>query len=331
MDLHIIMTPLYILVSAIMLAFHSTFTALGMPSGGGATWVFSIVGLVLVIRTLLIPLFVKQIKSQRAMQLIQPEVKKIQEKYKHDRQLQSQKLMELYKERKANPFTSCLPILAQSPFFFALFLVLKGIQTGQPRGLMTTEKINEAVNAHIFGAQLFDTFQGAHTTSAKVLAGVLIVLMTASTFYQQRQLIMKNMPESALTGPFAQQQKIMMYVMPLIFGFSGFVFPIGVLIYWLTTNLWSLGQQMVVIRRMPAPGSKAEKIFLERQAAKADGAGIVSRGPKALWAKVRGRSADTEQTSTGSSENDHSTKPPTSSPPPSSRQQPKKTSRSKRR
>ncbi len=328
-NLHFLMEPLYKLVSFIMLSFHWIFTSIGLPNNGGVTWVLSIIGLVLVVRTFLIPLYVKQIKAQRAMQLIQPEVKKIQQKYKHDRQLQSQKLMELYKERKANPFTSCLPLLAQSPFFFALFMVLKGISQNHPRGFMTHEKVTQALDAHLFGAKLFDTFTQTHSLSAKIVAATLIVTMTASTFFQQRQLIMKNMPEAALTGSFAQQQKIMMYVMPIIFGLSGFVFPIGVLVYWLTTNLWSLGQQMVVIHRLPAPGSKAEKLYLERQATKSaqsSSSGIRRFSLSRVTSQQRAQRDEKESSEVSPEET--STPQEKDSP---SRQQPKKKTRSKRR
>jgi YidC/Oxa1 family membrane protein insertase len=94
---------------------------------------------------------------------------------------------------------------------------------------------------------------------------VLIILMSASTFTTQRQLMMKNMPAAALDNPFAKQQKLLLYVLPVVFAVSGVNFPIGVLLYWLTTNVWSMGQQFYVIRRMPAPGSPAEQALLERR------------------------------------------------------------------
>jgi YidC/Oxa1 family membrane protein insertase len=105
--------------------------------------------------------------------------------------------------------------------------------------------------------------------ATKVVTVILIILMSLTTFTTQRQLMTKNMPASALDNPFARQQKMLMYVLPLIFAVSGINFPIGVLIYWLTTNLWSMGQQFYVIRRMPAPGSPAEKALLERRREKA--------------------------------------------------------------
>ncbi len=118
----------------------------------------------------------------------------------------------------------------------------------------------------LFGSPLSDTFLKSDQMGTKILTVVLIVLMSASTFTTQRQLMMKNMPASALDNPFAQQQKILLYVLPLVFAVSGVNFPIGVLLYWLTTNVWSMGQQFYVIRRMPAPGSPAEKALNERRA-----------------------------------------------------------------
>jgi YidC/Oxa1 family membrane protein insertase len=271
-----ILYPLEWVVAWIMVAFHQILSTLGMPETSGWTWALSIVGLVVVIRIILIPLFVKQIKASRGLQLIQPEVKKIQEKYKGktdqaSRQAMTQETMALYKERGTNPFASCLPILLQAPIFFALFRVLNGLKgiaagTRDPIGAMSQELASQAEKSTIFGAQLSDTFLSTDNLSTKILTVVLIALMSLTTFTTQRQLMMKNMPASALDNPFAQQQKLLLYILPVIFAVSGVNFPIGVLIYWLTTNLWSMGQQFYVIRRMPAPGSPAEKALAERRA-----------------------------------------------------------------
>jgi YidC/Oxa1 family membrane protein insertase len=183
--------------------------------------------------------------------------------------------MALYRENGTNPFASCLPILLQSPIFFALFRVLielPGIASGQypPVGPMTPELAAQAEAATIFGAPLSGTFmQAGDNWHIRVVTVVLIIAMSATTFLTQRQLTMKNMPPAALQGPMAQQQKVLLYVLPLIFAFSGVNFPIGVLIYWTTTNLWSMGQQFYTIRRMPAPGSQAEIAMKERKARKA--------------------------------------------------------------
>jgi YidC/Oxa1 family membrane protein insertase len=265
--------PLEYSVAFLMVAFHSALTAVGLPAASGWTWALSIVGLVIVIRILLIPLFVKQIRASRAMQLIQPQMKKIQEKYKGktdtaSRQAMQQETMALYRESGTNPFASCLPILLQSPVFFALFQVLNGISQKRAIGPLDNELVQQADQATLFGARLSDTFLGADTPATQVLTVVLIILMSASTFTTQRQLMTKNMPASALDNPFARQQKVLLYVLPVFFAISGVNFPIGVLIYWLTTNLWSMGQQFYVIRRMPAPGSEAEKALLQRKARK---------------------------------------------------------------
>ena len=271
-----VLNPLELAVAWIMVTWHTALTAIGLPAASGWTWALSIVGLVLVIRVLLIPLFVKQINASRGMQLIQPEMKKIQEKYKgktdpESRQKMTQETMALYKESGTNPLSSCLPILAQSPVFFALFRVLNGIPDHKTVGPLNSELVVQADRATVLGAQLSSSFVHSGNLSTRILTVVLIVLMSVTTFTTQRQLMMKNMPATALDNPFAQQQKILLYVLPLVFAVSGINFPIGVLIYWLTTNLWSMGQQFYVIRRMPAPGSLAEKAMLERKGRRGKG------------------------------------------------------------
>ena len=162
--------------------------------------------------------------------------------------------MALYKERGTNPFSSCMPILLQSPIFFALFRVLNGIPQGKTIGPLNAELVAQADQATILGAPLSATFVHAPNTATASSRSILIILMSLTTFTTQRQLMTKNMPASALDNPFARQQKALLYILPLFFAISGINFPIGVLIYWLTTNLWSMGQQFYVIRRMPAPG-----------------------------------------------------------------------------
>jgi YidC/Oxa1 family membrane protein insertase len=265
-----ILNPLEVVVAWIMVAWHQGLTAIGLPAAAGITWALSVVGLVIVIRILLIPLFVKQIKASRGLQLLQPEMKKIQEKYKGksdqaSKEAMTREMMALYRHHGTNPFSSCMPILLQSPIFFALFRVLNGIPKKQTVGPLNADLVAQADSATLFGAPLSDTFMHANTVSTKIVTIVLIVLMSLTTFTTQRQLMRKNMPESALQGQFAQQQKIMLYLLPLIFAVSGVNFPIGVLLYWLTTNIWSMGQQFYVIRRMPAPGSAAEKALMERR------------------------------------------------------------------
>ena len=278
MDSFFLFVWLKVAVSWILVQFH-TLLSFVMPADSGWTWVASIICLVIVIRIALIPLFVRQIKSQRNLQLIQPQIKELQKKYAGDRERQSQEMMKLYKETGTNPLASCLPIIAQAPIFFALFSVLQGIAMYSPNnpahpppGVFAwpqyIDLIDKAHNADIFGVPLYSTFMEPRTTNelaARVLAMVLIVLMTATTFITQRQLIVKN---SAPDNPMVRQQKILLYVFPLVFAIGGINFPIGVLIYWFTTNLWSMGQQFWVIRNNPQPGTPAFEAREARRAAK---------------------------------------------------------------
>ncbi|MCF3129051.1 membrane protein insertase YidC [Streptomyces olivochromogenes] len=258
-------------VSWVIVQFHTVYGAIFGPDTGWA-WGLSIVSLVILIRICLIPLFVKQIKATRAMQTLQPEMKKIQERYKNDKQRQSEEMMKLYKDAGTNPLSSCLPILAQSPFFFALYHVLNGIASGDTVGVINQSLLESAQKAHIFGAPLASKFLdsadtatklGASLTDIRVVTAIMIVLMSGSQFYTQRQLMTKNVDTTVKT-PFMQQQKMLMYVFPIMFAFFGIRFPVGVLVYWLTTNVWTMGQQMYVIHNNPTPGSKAQAAYLER-------------------------------------------------------------------
>jgi YidC/Oxa1 family membrane protein insertase len=238
-------------------------------AGSGVTWTLSIMGLVLLIRIVLIPLFVKQIKSQRAMTALAPKMKEIQSRYKDDRQKQSEEMMKLYKEHKTNPLASCFPILAQAPIMFALFTVLNGIGRGKAHGVLTMADVESAANAKFLGAPISETFLGTTSGSVKLVTILLIVLMSASTFTTQRQLMVKGMPKNDdPNNMMLQQQKIMLYLFPVIFAISGVNFPIGVLIYWSTTNFWTWGQQYYVIKRNPTPGSPAYEELQKKKAAK---------------------------------------------------------------
>ncbi|MGB2840108.1 MAG: membrane protein insertase YidC [Actinomycetes bacterium] len=268
-----LLDPLYWIVAWVLVTWHS-FWSIFIPPASGAAWALSIVGLVVVIRILLIPLFVKQIKAQRALQILQPEIKALQKRYKDDRQKQSEEMMKLYRENGTNPFSSCLPILLQMPIFFALFHVLRfGVAEDNPIGPMTQPLVDQAAQATIFGAPISASFLGASsypdaTLNIRIVSLVLIGLMTLTTFITQKQLLVKGI-SNADSNPFLQQQKLLVYVFPLMFAVFGVNFPIGVLIYWLTTNLWSMGQQYYVIRNNPAPGSQAFTEWEERQAKKA--------------------------------------------------------------
>src|SRR6478735_498315 len=267
------MTPLYYAISAVLVAWHWILTnVLQMDPNSGLTWVLSIIGLTLTVRAALIPLFVKQIKSSRNMQLIQPKVKELQKKYGHDRERLAQETMKLYKESGTNPFASCLPILIQMPIFLALFRLLDH-HAAKSDGIafLTTDLAKSFGEAKLFGTiPITASFvNNGGVLAVQVLAGLLVVAMTATTFTTQRQLMSKNMPPDALSGPYAQQQKLLLYVLPVVFAVGGIAFPIGVLFYWTTSNLWTMGQQFYVIRNNPAPGTSAAAAKEERDRAKA--------------------------------------------------------------
>ncbi|MEO5709172.1 MAG: membrane protein insertase YidC [Nocardioidaceae bacterium] len=264
-----IMSPLYDVTSFVLLGFHKVFGGL-FGADSGIAWVLSIIGLTLVIRAALIPLFVKQIKSSRNMQLLQPKVKELQKKYGHDRERLAQETMALYKDTGTNPFASCLPILLQMPIFLALFRLIDHAAKGETRGhLMTKDLALKFSDAKLFGAQISSSFTKADgNVNVQVFAAVLVVAMTATTFLTQRQLMSKNMPADAMTGQYAQQQKMLLYVLPVVFAVGGIAFPIGVLFYWTTSNLWTMCQQFYVIRNNPAPGTPAAKAKQDRDAEK---------------------------------------------------------------
>lgn len=274
---HFIMVPLYYIISAVLIGWHELFSLLGLDPAGGLSWALSIIGLTLVIRAALIPLFVKQIKSSRNMQLLQPKVKELQKKYGHDRQKLAEETMKLYKDAGTNPFASCLPILLQMPIFFALFRLLdQAAKKNKAHGFLDADRAKQFGQSEVFGKiPLADSFWGSRTwgpepqTAVMIVALVLVLAMTATTFFTQRQLMAKNMPAEAMSGPYAQQQKMLLYILPVAFGLGGVAFPIGVLLYWTTSNLWTMSQQFYVIRNNPAPGTPAEEAKKERDRAKA--------------------------------------------------------------
>jgi YidC/Oxa1 family membrane protein insertase len=269
--------PIKWVIEAILVGFHTLLDLLGMDPAAGLTWVLSIVGLVLVVRAALIPIFVRQIKSQRKMLEVAPQLKKIQDKYRgkrdqFSREAMQRETMELYRKAGTNPFASCLPLLIQMPIFFSLFSVLNeakptivdGVETYKPGvGLLNAELSEQFGSSSLFGiAPLRHSIQSALEsnpveTVVIVIAVVMVVLMTASQFITQLQIMSKNQSPEMKASPMYRQQRILLYILPLVFAFSGFAFPIGVMFYWLTSNIWTMVQQFLVIRTMPTPGSEA--------------------------------------------------------------------------
>jgi YidC/Oxa1 family membrane protein insertase len=256
--LDVLATP----VGVVLRTIHTLLAAV-LPSASGLTWGLSIVLLTVTVRLVLFPLFVKQIKSQRRMQELQPLVKELQKKHKGDRETLNRELMELYKQNHANPISGCLPLLLQLPVFFALFHVVRAFGPNAPAGGkygLTQTLLVQGGQAQIFGAPIAANFRSSvseltglgasSVTTVRIVAAVMVLVMGATTFWTQRQMIAR----AGVTDP--QQvmvQKLMLYVLPLSFAVSGTIFPIGVLLYWVTTNIWSMGQQRYVIQRMPPP------------------------------------------------------------------------------
>ncbi|HST64134.1 MAG TPA: membrane protein insertase YidC [Mycobacteriales bacterium] len=267
---------LYIAVSWVLLRWHEAFTWLGMDPASGLTWALSIVFLVITIRLLLFRFFIKQVHSQRKMQEVQPKIAALREKYKNDRQTLSQEMMKLQKEEGFNPIGGCLPILMQAPVFISLFHVLRLIGTDKAVALSgeyhwSTDQATLAGKATVFGApiasafsdprNLVSTISGANATSTHVVAAVLVVLMVAATYITQRQVMLRS--TATLDAQQAMIQKLMLYGIPASLLVSGFFFPIGVLFYWFTNNLWSMGQQFYILKRMPHPNAKADGVSPE--------------------------------------------------------------------
>jgi YidC/Oxa1 family membrane protein insertase len=261
--------PIYYAISWILLRWHSLWDAVGVPDdrvlGTNWAWILAIFFLVVTLRVILFPVFVKQIKSQRAMQALQPKVKALQEKHKGDRETLQKEMMELYRVEKANPLMGCLPMFLQIPVFFGLFHVLQHLDpsisdTNKQLYGWPLDQFNSAAEAHLFNAPISAKFGssaselavlGADGTTVKVLAAVLVLVMMATTFLTQRQMILKTGwaedPQQLMI------QRLMLYGIPFTLLFSGALFPIGVVIYWVTNNLFTLAQQQWVLRKFPPP------------------------------------------------------------------------------
>jgi YidC/Oxa1 family membrane protein insertase len=259
----------YTAIAWVMKEWHALFATFLDPAGG-ITWALSIVFLVITVRIVLFRFFIRQVKSQRAMQEIQPEIQKLKKQYGSDRQGFSQAVMTLQKERGVNPLAGCLPIIPQIPVFISLLHVLRRL-TPLSKGLYSwsTELTHQAATAKLFGAPISSSFKmqppkegqvlaipGVTYLDIRIVCVILIVIMCVTTFYTQKQIQRRSGP---VEGQAAMVQKLMLYGMPLGLFASGFFFPIGVLLYWFTNNLWTLGQQFYILKKLPMPGSAEAK------------------------------------------------------------------------
>ncbi len=235
-----------------------------VPVFGVHSWGWAIILLTLVVRILLLPLAIKQTRSMRAMQAIQPKIKEIQKKYKADRELMkkdpekykakrqkmNEEMMALYQEEGVNPAASCLPLLAQAPVFIALFWAIRGMDELQNAPFYFFTSFIDVGEDGLSGL-------GALVSNAGWPGWLLIVIMSGTMFVTQKQM----MARTAATGadnPMAQQQKILLYVMPLFLAVISFQFMLGLLLYWVTTNVWQVVQQWIILREVKAEAASGE-------------------------------------------------------------------------
>ncbi|MBV2364095.1 membrane protein insertase YidC [Streptomonospora nanhaiensis] len=256
--------PLYNAVGWVLIQIHSGLTAVGLDPDSGWAWGLSIVLLTVLMRLIMVPLFVKQMQTQRKIQEMQPQLLKVRERYKNDKQRLQQEQMKLYQESGTNPLMGCLPLLLQMPVFFALFSVLRSVAQGQAQYGFTPELVVSAQNAAIFHAPLAAQFlmseqefasYNADPLLARVVIAIACIIMGTTTFLTMRQSMKRSAGTLAPDNPMAQSQRIMMYLAPA-FGLFGLGMPIGVLIYWVTSNVWTMGQQHFIYRNQPAPGEE---------------------------------------------------------------------------
>ncbi|GAA0837227.1 membrane protein insertase YidC [Streptosporangium amethystogenes subsp. fukuiense] len=251
---------LYTAVAQVITWIHEGYSTF-IPRNSGLNWALTIITLTVLMRLLIFPLFLKQMRSSKKMQELAPKVQEIRKRYKNDKQRMNQEVMALYQGQGANPLGGCLPILAQFPIFISMFTVLQAMANSPvPKFGMTQQLMDSARAAHIFGAPIPATFftsandiiaLNADPIITKVVLAVFVAISSLTTFLTVRQSVTRSMAQMP-DNPMAQQQKILMYISPLFAIFS-LNFPLGLILYWVTTNLWTLGQQHWFYSRNPSP------------------------------------------------------------------------------
>jgi YidC/Oxa1 family membrane protein insertase len=258
---------LYTAVSWVLLRWYQLFTFLGMSKTSGLTWALSIIMLVVTARLAMFRFFVKQVHYQRRMQEMQPKIKKLQEKHKGDRATLQREMMALQQAEGFNPISGCLPMFLQIPVFIALFHVLKHmsnsvtLHTGNPKLSLygfTEQQTIDAAHAKLFNAPLAASLHetslkihalGGDTGTTRAVTLILVLVSAAATMVTQRSVIANQ--TTPAEGQAAMIQKLMMFGIPISVIFSGFIFPLGVLLYWFTSNLWTMFQQFYIFRFHP--------------------------------------------------------------------------------
>jgi YidC/Oxa1 family membrane protein insertase len=250
---------LYTAVAQVIIWIHQGYSSVLSPDSG-LTWALTIVTLTVLMRLLIFPLFLKQMRSSKKMQELGPQVAEIRKRYKNDKQRMNQEVMALYQGQGANPLGGCLPVVAQFPIFISMFTVLNAMAHGQLKFGMTQQFVDSARSAHIFGAPLPATFWssaeqirdfGANPIQTKIVLAVFVAISSLTTFLTVRQSVGRSIAQMP-DNPMAKQQKLLMYISPL-FAFFSLNFPLGLILYWVTTNVWTLSQQHWFYSRNPSP------------------------------------------------------------------------------
>ncbi|MEV0400620.1 membrane protein insertase YidC [Actinoallomurus sp. NPDC050550] len=264
--------PLFKAVAWVIVQIHAGLSLI-FPADSGWAWGLSIFLLTVLMRLILFPLFVKQIHASRKMQELQPQVQALRKKYKKDKQRLNQEMMKLYQEAGANPLSGCLPLVVQFPIFISLYNVLRAISTtpkGQSKFGISSHLIQSAQNADIFGAHIPSTFKDAFSSGhagAMVVTGLAVLISSTTTFFTMKSSVGRSMQTMTADNPMMASQKYLVYLSPL-FGLFGLTLPLGVLIYWVTTNSWTLAQSHYVYKKYP----------MATPAAQGDGAGAAKTG-----------------------------------------------------
>jgi len=251
-----ILNPLFDAVAWVIMQIHA---GLAVPFGASSGWAWglSIVILVMLMRLIMVPLFIKQMHTTRRMTALAPQMTALRKKYKNDKQTLNTEMMKLYQEAGVNPLMGCLPVVAQLPVFFALFSVLRAIAEWQPgdppKYGLTTAMMESAQHAKILGVTIADKFLSSSTPlHAKIVILFAVVVSMITTYLTVRQSMKRGMMPTTPDSPMGNSQKYMAYIMPF-FALSGLYWPFGLVLYWVTTNLWTLGQQWVLFTKFPAP------------------------------------------------------------------------------
>jgi YidC/Oxa1 family membrane protein insertase len=247
-----ILTPIDIVVAWVIMHIYSVLSPL-FGATSGVTWVLTIALLVVAMRLIMVPLFIKQMHTQRAMTALTPRIAELRKKHKGDKETLNSETMKLYQEAGVNPLMGCLPVVLQMPIFFALFSVLRQIaEPSTPiKYHLTTQFVTNANKARIFGVSIKDTFLHATAPHIYVVVGITVLVSMVTTYLTMRQSMKRGMmPAAGSDNPMGQSQKYMMYIMPF-FALTGLYWPFGLVLYWVTTNLWTLGQQFVLLRKYP--------------------------------------------------------------------------------